>query len=118
MIKRLFSLAMTALFAVTAWAVDITGNEAITFSSAANTGGIYLHGSTFGTDASHTASTSGTFTGTSTQWSSSTVLTSSLGCDLSGVTSSTAADASDVPDGSLAFCVSGAGRLYVVYGAT
>lgn len=118
MTKRLFSLAMTALFAVTAWAVDITGNEAITFSSAANTGGIYLHGSTFGTDDTHTASTSGTFTGTSTQWSSSTVLTSSQGCDLSGVTSSTTADATSAPAGSLAFNVSGAGKLYVVYGAT
>ena len=119
MIKRLFSLAMTALMAASVWADDITGNEAITFTSTTSPNkGVYLHGSVFGTDATHPASPSGTFTGTSTNWSASTVLTSSQGASLSSLGNISADATTGAPDGSLAFSHSGAGTLYVVYGAT
>lgn len=118
MTKRLFSLAMISLLAVTVWADDVTGNKAITFSSAANTGGIYLHGSTFSVDDAHVANgnKNGTFSGTSTNWEVTKVLTSSLGANLSSLGNINAE--SGGPAGSLAFTHSGAGTLYVVYGAT
>lgn len=119
MTKRFFSLVTVLTLALGAWADDIVSNQVITFdSNTSPNNGIYLHG-TFSIDETHAASTSGTFTGTSTEWSltSSKLLASSQGADLSNI-GNISAESSSGPAGSIAFNYSKAGKLYIIYGAT
>ena len=122
MTKRLFSLVTLITFAMAALAdnVTITSNQAITFNDATSPNqGVYLHAgtATFSVDGTHVEYTSGMFSGTSTGWTLSKVLTCSAGCSLPTI-GNISADSESGPDGTLAFNYSRAGTLHIVYGAT
>ena len=130
MTKRLYLLATICLLAASALAGDvITSQKLWTFDGYSpktgidNQGGFYLHSSetatAFGIDAEHVETTSGTFTESPTTWSISNVLTCKA-ADSNALLNmgNIEADAPDGPEGALAFNFSGAGTLYVVYGAT
>ena len=130
MTKRLYLLATICLLATTALAGDvITSQKLWTFDSYSsktgidNHGGLYLHSSesatAFGIDAEHVETTSGTFTGSPTTWTISSVLTcKAVDSNALQNMGNIEADSSNEAEGALAFNFNGAGTLYVIYGAT
>ena len=124
--KRFFSLTIFCLVTAVAWAGDIISSQSQwTFDNYAGQSvwqGLYLHSGeagVFGTDADHAKSHSGTFTGTTIDWTAQQVLTCSQGvADAFSSLGSREADAADGPTGSLAFNYGGTGYLYILYGAT